>query len=127
MKAFELRNRRVLITGASRGLGRELAIAFARAGCDLALVARDQAALTDLVSVHGGICYPADLTDRQTVRTLIDRVESDGPIDVLVNNAAVEAVGAFTDLDDQALESMIYLNATATAELCRQAIPRMLS
>lgn len=127
MDTFNLSGRRVLITGASRGLGRELALAFHAAGSELALVARNGAALEDLVATHDGKAYPADLSDRDQVRALLGRVEADGPVDVLVNNAAVEAVGPFAAMDVDVLESMIYLNAVATAELCRQAVPRMLA
>lgn len=61
------------------------------------------------------------------MRGLLDRVEADGPIDVLVNNAGMEAVGPFTTLDADTLESMVRLNSLAAAELCRQAVPRMLA
>lgn len=124
---LDLTGRRVLITGASRGLGRELVRGFAEAGARPALVARDAPALDELVTAHGGHAYPADLTDRDTVRTLLARVEADGPVDVLVNNAGVEGVGPFAELGADALDSMIRLNTLAAAELCRQAVPRLLA
>jgi short-subunit dehydrogenase len=125
--AFDLTGRRVLITGASRGLGRDLARGFAHAGADLALVARDAAALDSLTSQYGGQAYPTDLTDRHAIRTLIARVEDDGPLDVLINNAADESVGRFTELDAATLEFVVALNALAPAELCRQIVPRMIA
>jgi short-subunit dehydrogenase len=123
--SFDLRGRRVLITGASRGLGRDLARGFAEAGADLALVARDAAALDALTAEHGGTAYPTDLTDREATRALIARVERDGPVDILVNNAGDEHVGSFAALDADGLEFVVGLNALAPAELCRQVVPRM--
>jgi short-subunit dehydrogenase len=124
---FDLTGRRVLVTGASRGLGRDLARGFAEAGAELALVARDAAALDALVSEYGGRAYPTDLTDRHAARALIARVEDDGPLDVLVNNAGDERVGRFADLDAGALQFVVALNALAPAELCRQIVPRMIA
>lgn len=123
---LDLIGRRVLITGASRGLGRDLVRGFATAGASPALVARDADALDELVATHGGHAYPTDLTDGDAVRGLLDRVEADGPIDILVNNAGDERVGRFAELDAETLELVIRLNALASAELCRQAVPRML-
>jgi short-subunit dehydrogenase len=123
---LDLTGRRVLITGASRGLGRDLVRGFAAVGALPALVARDAAALDNLVTIHGGQAYPTDLTDREAVRGLLDRVEADGPVDILINNAGDERVGPFAGLDADTLEFVVQLNALATAELCRQAVPRML-
>jgi short-subunit dehydrogenase len=123
---LDLTGRRVLITGASRGLGRDLVRGFAAADAIPALVARDANALDELAATHGGHAYPTDLTDHDAVHGLLERVEADGPIDILVNNAGDERVGPFAELDATDLELVIRLNALATAELCRQAIPRML-
>lgn len=127
MTQFDLAGRRVLITGASRGLGRDLVRGFADAGALPALVARDAETLRNLAHTYNGHAYPTDLTDRDAVRGLIERVEADGPIDVLVNNAGIEAVGPFVDLDPESLDSMVHLNVLATVELCRQVVPRMLA
>jgi len=118
---------RALITGASRGIGAELARGLAAAGADVALVARDSVELKSLAEELGGRAYPTDLTDRDAVRGLVDRVEVDGSIDLLVNNAADEKVGAFTLMDADTLEFIINLNVLAVAELQRQVIPRMLA
>lgn len=124
---MEIAGSRVLITGASRGLGRHLAVGFARAGSDVALVARNAEALADLVETVGGRAYPCDLSDRESRRRLLARVEADGPVDVLVNNAADEKIGRFTSMDADELEAMLTLNALAPAELTRQVLPGMLA
>ena len=124
---MELRGKRVLITGASRGIGESLAHAFAGAGATVALVARTEDALRALAAELGGTAHPADLSDPTQVATLIQRVEDEaGPIDVLVNNAGVEAAENFANASNDHLRHITEVNYLAPAELCRQAIPRML-
>jgi uncharacterized protein len=89
---MELRGKRVLITGASRGIGDSLAHAFAQAGATVALVARTQDALQALAVDLGGTAHAADLADPTQVANLVDRIEGEaGPVDILVNNAGVES------------------------------------
>lgn len=124
---MELSGKRVLITGASRGIGRSLATAFAGAGAHVALVARDGAALESLAAQLGGSAHPADLLDEEQLGRLVHRVEdSIGSIDVLVNNAGLGHNGAHWDLDAAQVEAQVRLNLLVPLELSRQAIPRML-
>jgi short-subunit dehydrogenase len=117
---------RVLVTGASRGIGLHLAEAFASAGADVAVVARSKPALDDLAARIGGRAYCADLTDRHDVAGLVDRMEADGgAIDVLVNNAGVDEAGSFLDATPEQLERAYRLNLLTPAELCRQVLPGM--
>ncbi|KZS61265.1 SDR family NAD(P)-dependent oxidoreductase [Mycobacterium ostraviense] len=125
---MELAQKRVLITGASRGIGAALAHAFAAAGASVALVARTDGALRTLASELGGSAHVADLSDPRQVRMLIPRIEDEvGPIDVLVNNAGIDNhTGGFTDAPEDDLRRVTEVNYLAPAELCRHAIPRML-
>jgi short-subunit dehydrogenase len=124
---MELRGKRVLITGASRGIGESLARAFAGAGAGVALVARSEDSIRALAAELGGTAHPADLSDPKQVDTLISQVEDEaGPVDVLVNNAGVGSPAAFTDAPSDDLRTVTQVNYLAPAELCRQAIPRML-
>ena len=124
---MELRGKRVLITGASRGIGESLAHAFAGAGAIVAVVARSQDAIQTLAAELGGTAHPAELSKPTQVATLIQRVEDEaGPVDVLVNNAGLDAVGGFADVQPDELRQVTEVNYLAPAELCRQAIPRML-
>ena len=124
---MELEGKRVVITGASRGIGRSLAEAFAEAGAAVALVARDAAALDGLAAELGGSAHPADLLDPAGLSGLIDRVESEaGPIDVVVNNAGVAYDGTLWDSTADQVDRQVRLNLTVPLELCRQAVPRML-
>ena len=124
---MDLRGKRVLITGASRGIGESFARAFAGAGTTVALVARTEDAIRALAAELGGTAHPADLSDPKQVATLISHVEDEaGPIDVLVNNAGVGTPAAFTDAPDEDLRQVTQVNYLAPAELCRKIIPRML-
>jgi short-subunit dehydrogenase len=124
---MKLKQARVLITGASRGLGRSIAQTFADRGSEVALVARSGDALELLAKDLGGKAYPTDLTDPVAVEGLIDRVETDGPIDVLVNNAGLDCVRLIADTSAQQVRDLLQVNLAAPVELCRQVMPRMVS
>jgi short-subunit dehydrogenase len=122
---MELRGRRVLITGASKGLGRGMVEAFAREGAVVALVARSGDAIRELAEKHDGTAHPCDLMDRAQVVGLVDRVEREaGPIDVLVNNAGVSHVKYMLDNTPEEIEQIVRTNLTAPLQIARQIIPR---
>ncbi len=125
---MELRGKRVLITGASRGIGESLAHTFAGAGATVALVARTKDAIGSLAEQLRGTAHPADLSDPTQVATLVSHVEDEaGPIDILVNNAGVGGMNAaFPDTSEENLGYVTQVNYLSPAELCRQVIPRML-
>jgi len=125
---MELRGRQVLITGASRGIGAELARAFAGAGARVALLARTEAALRAVAAETGGTVHVADLADPAALTGLLDRVEDEvGPVDVLVNNAGIDAMGYFPEQAPEEIERLLRVNLLAPIELCRQAVPRMVA
>ncbi|MCQ4359965.1 MULTISPECIES: SDR family NAD(P)-dependent oxidoreductase [Mycobacterium] len=124
---MDIRGKRVLITGASRGIGQQLARGFADAGADVALVARGSGPLEEVAARLGGRAYPCDLTNTTALRGLIARVERDGPVDILVNNAGDECIGRFNEMTAETLDFIIALNVLAGAELFRQVLPGMLA
>jgi len=125
---MELAGKRVLVTGASRGIGQALAERFTAAGARVALVARSEGPLKELADRLGGTAHPADLADREQVAGLVERVEADGgPVDVLVNNAGVDLTGPFVAHTDDQIEFLYRVNLLTPVELCHQAIPRMLA
>src|SRR4051794_23380517 len=124
---MELAGKRVLITGASRGIGEGLAHRFAAAGARVALVARSAEAIEKLAADLGGTAHPADLADADQVTRLVHRVEDEaGPVDVLVNNAGIDITKSFVDYTDEEITRMVQVNLVTPMDLCRQAIPRML-
>jgi len=125
---FRLVGRRVLVTGASRGIGRALAHEFAANGARLALVARSGGELTELAQQLGGAAYAVDLSEPTQVRGLVAAIEDDaGPVDVLVNNAGIEMAGHLLDASAADLEALYRLNLVTPVELCRQVLPGMLA
>src|SRR3954454_17030752 len=95
---MELKGRRVLITGAGRGIGHAVARRFAEAGCHLVLVDRDESSLTRVAGELDGTAHRADLADPAAVTALIGEIEADaGAIDVLVNNAGIGVAQHITD------------------------------
>jgi uncharacterized protein len=123
---MELTGSRVLVTGASRGIGEALARRFAHLGARVALVARTGPAIEQLATELGGTAHPADLADPAQVRGLLERIEAEGgPVDVLVNNAGVEGVGAFEEQSESDVETTFRVNLVTPAELTRQALPGM--
>ena len=94
-REIDLTGQTVLVTGASRGLGRGFAQALAGAGASVALVARSAEGLEEtgaLIKSRGGraVALPCDLIDRSSVQATVDAAtEKLGPIDILVNNAGV--------------------------------------
>jgi NAD(P)-dependent dehydrogenase (short-subunit alcohol dehydrogenase family) len=109
-----LRNKLVVITGASSGIGRATAHAFATEGARLVLGARDEAALADVVeecAARGAtaLAVPTDVTDSQQMRSLADRAAAfgGGRIDIWINNAGVGAVGSFEETPLEAHEQVL--------------------
>lgn len=124
---MELRGKRVLITGASRGIGEAFAHRFAAAGANVALVARSADAIEKLAADLGGTAHPADLADPAQVATLINHVEDEaGPVDVLVNNAGIDVTKSIANHTHEEIGRIVQVNLTTPMDLCRQAIPRML-
>ena len=87
---MDLQGKRVVITGASRGIGAEIAKEFAAAGSQVVLSARTESAISSLATEINGLAIPFDANNPEDVRTYIDRVENTaGPIDILINNAGI--------------------------------------
>jgi 3-oxoacyl-[acyl-carrier protein] reductase len=126
-----LHDRVVLITGASRGLGRACALAFAAEGARLALCARGEADLkavaaeVEATGVEAEV-LAVDVTAPEAGQRIVARVlERWDRLDVLVNNAGAGERRAFVALDDEAWQASVELNLLAAVRLIRAAIPTM--
>ena len=125
--ARSIRGSRVLITGASRGIGSGIAREVASRGAHPILIARNRAALDELASELGHACvFAADLSETEHLADLVAAIEQSGPIDVLVNNAGVDLTGRFWELDPRRIEHLVRLNLIAPMLLCRAVLPGML-
>jgi short-subunit dehydrogenase len=123
-----------LVTGASRGIGRELARLIAADGHSLVLVGRDHVALEQLADhlreTHGVSvrCEARDLSQPHVASRLwSDLADAGIAIDMLVNNAGVGLYGKVQDREPEALEAMLQLNVVALSMLTRLALPGMLA
>ena len=127
----DLAGRRVLITGASSGIGRALAVQLAKAGARLTVAARREDKLNELaaeLSATGAEVQPvtADVTvavDR--LRLLAEAQNRFGGLDVLINNAGVASWAFFVDSTEEILRTIMEVNYFAPAELIRLAIPML--
>jgi squalene synthase HpnC len=116
----------VVVTGASRGLGRAVSIAAADRGADVALLARSTTDLEAVALLTGGLPVPCDVGDPVAVRAAIDAiVERFGRVDVLIANAGVGAYGPFTAVTDEALESIVRTNVLGVMHAIRAAVAPM--
>jgi short-subunit dehydrogenase len=117
----------VVVTGASRGIGRQIAVELAGRGSRVTVVARSEATLRSVATRIGANAMPADLTNPAELEGLIDLIEVNaGPVDVLINNAALITHSPFWELEPEELRDSIDLNLTAPMELTRQTLPGML-
>lgn len=129
MSRRNLQDARALVTGASSGIGRELARELARQGAEVLLVARREERLRELVEqirATGGRGHfvAGDITDPAVRRQAIDAARSQlGGLDILVNNAGVGAAGRFEDSDPQRVRKIMEINFFALVEMTRLALP----
>ena len=129
---MKFRDRTVLVTGASRGIGRSIALRFAEEGARVALVARTVDELLQtatLVEQTGAraIAIPTDIRDRAGVEASVTKAEEElGPIDILVNNAGVFLWRPFLELSAEEWDLVVATNLTGAANFCRAVIPGMI-
>jgi short-subunit dehydrogenase len=129
MASRQLQDKRALITGASGGIGRAIALELARAGVDQVLLARRAdklAAVVDEIKQFGrrAEAVVGDVTDPASRQQAIEVArEQLGGLDILINNAGVSAHGRFADADPERLRPIMETNFFAPVELIRESLP----
>src|SRR5437660_12257289 len=91
-----------LVTGGGRGIGRAVALAFAREGARVAVAARTRGEIEEVAGTcgRGAIAIPLDVSDEQACNQAVEQARSElGRLDVLVNNAGIASSHTFTELD----------------------------
>ncbi len=133
MDSSRLRGRVALVTGASRGIGRAVALRLAGEGAAVAVNYRSHSAEAEAVAAEicaaGGkaAALQADVADKAAAATMImDAVERLGPIDILVNNAGLLYSGDLLDYDDTELERMWQVNVKGVLHVTAAVAPRMM-
>jgi NAD(P)-dependent dehydrogenase (short-subunit alcohol dehydrogenase family) len=129
MKALE--NKVAVISGASRGLGKAMALALAEQGASIALVARDKGALTEVAEAirkGGGVAeiYAADLTSEESVAALErDVVARFGKVQILINNAGMNLRKKIHEFTLAEWKQVTDTNLTSVFLMCRAFVPHM--
>lgn len=121
--------KRIVITGASRGIGRAIAEKLAEPDCQIFLLGRDQEALVETfmeVESKGGKpeIITGDLTEPENIQAIVDKLGSD-PIDVLVNNAGIAVVKPFAEVTLDEWQEQIDINLTAPFLLTQKLLPKL--
>lgn len=122
----------VLVTGASRGIGKAVAVKFAKKGYNVAIsCVRNQDRLLQTKREIEGfqvpcLAYLGDMGDMECCTKLYGQIKTQfGGVDVLVNNAGISYIGLLQDMSSQDWERMLHVNLTSVFNCCKLAIPYM--
>jgi NAD(P)-dependent dehydrogenase (short-subunit alcohol dehydrogenase family) len=131
----KLKGKAAVITGGDSGIGRAVAIAFAREGADVLIsyLAEEEADAQETVQLiekagRTAVTVPGDIRDEAHCQAIIDRAVSElGGVDILVNNAAYQMAqpGGITDVTTEQFDRVMKTNLYAMFWLCRAAVPHM--
>lgn len=129
---MNLKNKIVLVTGSSRGIGQGIALAFGRAGCKVVLNASKSAgALEEMelelkkeqIPVLSILC---DVSNYEDCEKMFAKIEATfGSVDILVNNAGISHVGLFTDMMPHQWQTLLAVNLTSVFNCTHLAVPSM--
>jgi NAD(P)-dependent dehydrogenase (short-subunit alcohol dehydrogenase family) len=130
---IDLEGKTALVTGASRGIGRAIATAFAHAGADVALLARDGDRLSEVATAVESagrrvVVLVADVTDREAVQLgVTSAIERLGHLDIVVNNAGGNSFSMpFVGIRYSGWQKTIALNLDSTVHVCQAVGPHMI-
>ena len=128
---FDLTGKKAVVTGGGKGLGFAISEALIKAGAQVYITGRDEAALKQAVAELGANCTYAvfDLAQLDKIPAFAETLEKDfGPVDILVNNAGINLKKEFLDLTDEEFDRIIKTNQYAvfsfTREITKKMVPR---
>jgi len=130
---MNLKNTVVVVTGASEGIGEQIALRLAGEGVSLALIARNESRLGEVAAeaMNSGAkevqVYPTDLSETDQLADLIDKIVSDfGQVDVLVNNAGIwQKMMQLDEVEASKIDPIIATNLSAVVHLTHSILPHL--
>lgn len=128
-----LKGKTALVTGAGKGIGKAVAIALAKEGVNVALLARTESDLQKVATEIEALgvetsVVTADVTDIESVNEAVEQVQQElGFIDILINNAGTAAFGKFLELEPEKWEHIIKVNLMGPYYVTRAVLPAMIS
>jgi 3-oxoacyl-[acyl-carrier protein] reductase len=128
-----LKNKNALITGAGKGIGKAVAIALAKEGVNVILMARTQADIDTVAAEINALgvkslAITADVSDINSVNNAVEKALAEfKTIDILINNAGIAAFGNFLELEPAAWERIIQVNLMGTYYVTRAVLPNMIA
>lgn len=125
---MKLQDKRAVVTGASKGLGKAMARALAAEGARVALVSRSREALEQAAREcgHGAAAFVADVAREEDVRRIEKEiVDAFGGVDILINNAGINLRKNLVDFTLEEWNSVIHTNFTSVFLMCRSFVPYM--
>ncbi len=128
----DLKNKNALITGAGKGIGKAIALALAKEGVNVILVARTQEEIDSVAAKVRSLrvkalAITADVADINSVNSAVEKALAEfGNIDILINNAGIAAFGKFLELEPTDWERIIQVNLMGTYYVTRAVLPNMI-
>jgi 3-oxoacyl-[acyl-carrier protein] reductase len=128
----DLKNKNALITGAGKGIGKAIALALAKEGVNIILVARTQVEIDSVAAKVRSLrvkalAITADVADIKSVNSAVEKALAEfGTIDILINNAGIAAFGKFLELEPTDWERIIQVNLMGTYYVTRAVLPNMI-
>ena len=129
---IDLKNKNALITGAGKGIGKAIALALAKEGVNVILLARTQDEIDNVAAKARSLrvkalAITADVADITSVNAAVEKALSEfKTIDILINNAGIAAFGKFLELELAAWERIIQVNLMGTYYVTRAVLPSMI-
>jgi 3-oxoacyl-[acyl-carrier protein] reductase len=128
----DLKNNNALITGAGKGIGKAIALALAKEGVNVILLARTQDEIENVAAKARSLrvkalAITADVSDIHSVNAAVEKALSEfKTIDILINNAGIASFGKFLELEPAAWERIIQVNLMGTYYVTRAVLPNMI-
>ena len=126
---MDLKGKKVLVTGASGGIGKAIAMELSSSGADLCLTGRNKSELENLQKIIGGNCQIiiSDLSNSEGISSLADQAQDImGQIDILVNNAGITKDNLFMRMSEDDWNEVININLNSIFKLTKQLIKGMI-